>query len=601
MQSKKFTVRMKPFCEESLYSFILRFANGNGISFLKFWNAVKKPGSHFVEMGDVGVLNFAPINVIDPLKMASLTGLDVEDIFKMSFYYAIKKFCGNSKVERARFFSGMLRNKLYYCPNCLREDLYHRLLWGIKGIYKCIFHNTELISKCPNCNKNIKLKDLYELSICPYCKYKLENAKSIAVSSESELQYQKWMHDAFNTLLSRYSSELKPSQIAMRSLFIINRQKLIFDRDFVEKTLYNKRMLPTLLQHARESLSNKRTLHISFILSVLYENNISMKEFLNIKIPNDFTISVKNKVSLKKDEVCCIAPWCKNYMKKESLVKTGTTFKRRNNGDIYKYYLICPECGCEYAFDENDELKERTYFIRNYYLINNLTKQELGLKGLAERTGLSQEMLRRCLAYFQSRGIFIGECNRKNYDIDELILYRFIKAIKDGIHINEIKKWSVWEGYNHFLFYRYYKDVAKEINTHRDKNEEKCEEGEDEKQNFIQNVLKKMINKNIDITIKSVCKEVHVCPETLRNWGCSNIIIQAKSEQKNIRIEELKSSTYKKVEQFFNKNHGQIIVSEELYKFIGIRRDILWRFAPEITSSLSNACREHNKIVRNII
>lgn len=600
MESQKFTVRIKPFPGESLYSFIMRFARDNGISFLKFWDYVKQSGSHFVQMNDVGLLNFAPVNVIDPFKMASLINLSVEDIFKMSLYYAIKRFCGDGNVERARFFSGMLRDKLHYCPDCLHESHYHRLLWSIEGINKCIFHDTDLINKCPNCNKEMKLKDLSELGTCPYCGYSLDKGKSILEMKDAGLPNQKWLYDAFNTLISTSNADIEPSQIAIRVLFILNRQKPTFNRDVVEEAISNKWVLPTLLQHARESLSNKRTLHISFILSVLYQNNISMGEFLSIKVPGKFISSLRNKPVLKKDEVYCIAPWCKNYMKNGLLVKTGTSFKRKENGEIYKYYLICPECRCEYAFDGNNELKERTYFIKSYYMLNNFSKQDLGLKRLSQKTGLSQDMIRRCLSYFESRGMFVGECNRKSYNIDEMLLHEFIKAVKTGTNINEIKEWPVWESYYHFLFYRYHKDVAIEISMREYRMGISCEETTGGRQKFIRDTLKRMINDNVHITIKSICDEINVCPQTLRNWDCNPLIANAKSEQKEIRLNEIKNNLYKKVDEFFNKNCERIIVSEELYKYIGIKRNILWRSAPEITSYLSVTCREHNKIVRKI-
>lgn len=599
MVENRFTVRIRPYTGESLYSFMLRFAEENGISILKLWNMIKKTRSHLVQLADAGVLNFVPINMIEPLKMAYMTGLAVEDIFGMSFYYLLKKFCGNSKIERSRFISEILRDTFNYCPKCLHESPYHRLLWSVKNVNICIKHRNPLINRCLHCNQEIMIKDLHGFRTCPYCGNELWENEIFTPLDTEEFKRQSWVYNTFDKLITNSDIKVEPNDMAIRILFILNKAQSIFDREVIQNSLNGREMLPTVLQHARESLSNKRTMHLSFILSVLYENNTSIDKFLNMKVPEDFIASIRNKTTLKKDEVCCIAPWCKNYMKKGMLVKTGTSFKRKNDGDVYKYYLICPECGCEYAFDENNELKERTHFIESYHLLNNFTKQELGLKRLSEKTGLSQEMVRRCLSYFQSRQVFTGEFNRKTYEVDELLLHKFIKAIKSDIRINEIKKWPIWESYNHFLFYRFHKDVIKELNTNACGKHIELKEAVNERQIFIKNTLERMLKQDSEITIKNVCKEAGVCAETLRYWGCNPLIAQIKDKQREEKILELKNRVHIMVDKYLLENSDDIITSDGMYSYIGIIRNVLWRYSPELTAYIGHTLNEHNKKLRN--
>lgn len=601
MFENRFTVRIKPQDGESLFSFMLRFSVENGINFFTLWNMVKKTRSHFIQSDDIGGMNFVPINMIEPLNMAYLTGIENEEILKMSFYYLIKKLCGKSNIDRSRFISNMLRDTFCYCPKCLEENPYHRLLWSIRDVSICVKHNMPLVYKCPNCNKEIKIKDLHGFETCPYCSYELLNTPIPEDVGDIDLKWQIWLDNTYKSLLSISNIGIQPHDIATKLLYILNKNQPNFQREVVESSLNVRAKLPSLLQYSRESLSNKRTLHLSFILSILYENNISIEEFLNLYVPNDFVASIRNKKSYKVNQVSCLAPWCKNYMKKGLLVKTGTSLKKRSDGEVYKYYLLCPECGCEYAFDKEDKLNERTYFISGYTYLNKFSKQELGLIRLSEMIGFSQDMLRRCLSYFESRAMFVGECNRKVYFVDELLLHKFIKAVKEDIKINEIKKWSVWESYNHFLFYRYHKDVMMEINSHSHKKYQMPVEDKNYRLDFISNTLENMVQQGKLITIKNVSEEVGVCSETLRYWGCNSLIAQIKEKQRKKRIIELKSRVRVMVDNYLLVNNGSKITSDGIYAYIGIRRNILWRSSPKLTTYIGNVLKKHNKAIYNKI
>ena len=349
MPIKKFTIRVKPFLGESLFSFMLRFSKQNGISFLNLWKNIEKQGSHFIQVNDIGVLNYVPINIIDPTMIAKVCGLEVNEIYKMSFYYLLKKFCGERKVERSRFMSGLLGKEYYYCPLCLKEKPYHRLLWAVNEIKVCHIHKIELMNKCNSCHKIIVMKEINELNICPYCNSKLDKKiNSFNYMDNPAVFQQMWYYNALEKLISPFDLKMKPEEIALKVLYILNNCNPIFNRDKVKVSLADKEnKLPTLLQQIRKTIYYKRTLHVKYLLSILYENNISVSEFLELKIPKTFIDSIQEKAISKKDKAYCLAPWCSNYNKNGSLIKTGTSFKRKTNGDNLKYYLVCPNCGCD--------------------------------------------------------------------------------------------------------------------------------------------------------------------------------------------------------------------------------------------------------------
>lgn len=83
-------------------------------------------------------------------------------------------------------------------------------------------------------------------------------------------------------------------------------------------------VLPTLLQHARDSLSQQRTLHLSFLLNILNKHYHSINEFLEITVPDCFVESViQGGVVRRTDHLSCLAPWCNGYQRPGTLVKTG--------------------------------------------------------------------------------------------------------------------------------------------------------------------------------------------------------------------------------------------------------------------------------------
>lgn len=109
-----------------------------------------------------------------------------------------------------------------------------------------------------------------------------------------------------------------------------------------------------------------------------------MNEFLQTTVPDSFFKSVRQGVVRRAEQLSCLAPWCNGYQRPGTLVKTGTTLKRRKSGETLLYYLACTECGCEYAIDD-------------------VGAPLSGIKELARSIGFTEDRTRRCLAYFCTR------------------------------------------------------------------------------------------------------------------------------------------------------------------------------------------------------
>ena len=176
------------------------------------------------------------------------------------------------------------------------------------------------------------------LGVCPYCGSSLAASEAQPIDDDQREQ-QTWMNQALCTLLEVSNHHIEPQEVAMRLLYLLCGGKPHFDRSVAEAELPS--VLPTLLQHARDSLSQKRTLHLSFLLNTLHDHRFSMHEFLQTTVPDSFINSVRQGVVRRAEQLSCLAPWCGGYQKPGTLVKTGTTVKQRKSGEKLLYYMAC--------------------------------------------------------------------------------------------------------------------------------------------------------------------------------------------------------------------------------------------------------------------
>lgn len=429
-----------------------------------------------------------------------------------------------------------------------------------------------------------------DLDTCPHCRYRLSSA--IAKYEDIDWIQQVWLHDSLNTLLTISYNHLNPADIATSLLYVLGGCYDTFDRKAVECALPSSIKLPTLLQYARDSLAQKRTLHLSFLLSVLFVHNVRMNEFLNLKVPQSFVNSLHKERTRRNEQLSCQAPWCSGYCLPGTLVKTGTTLKRCTSGEIYRYYMACMECGCEYAVDEHGDLRERTYFIDGYRVLSQVHLPITSMKSVARQNNMTEDKLQRCIAYFATRRSL--DMPDRLLTINPNLLEKYVDAIRSGQTIKNIQTWPDWSSYNEFLLYRYHSEVIKELIVQKRPRPSKRA---DRSQNWV--VIKKAVNSLLDadrdITIATVCEIVGVCPETIRNWGCNEFIADMKSKQRGIRLAQRNHNLYQKVEDYLAQKLEQHVKAGEVYQELGILRNVLWRNTPEITAYISERLRSHNK------
>lgn len=74
-------------------------------------------------------------------------------------------------------------NDTQFCPLCLQERAYHRLIWIPKSVAVCLKHRCLLVYKCPNCEYSLNVQSLLE-SRCRICGLSLTLIEPLSVAHD---------------------------------------------------------------------------------------------------------------------------------------------------------------------------------------------------------------------------------------------------------------------------------------------------------------------------------------------------------------------------------------------------------------------------------
>lgn len=590
----KLTVRFKPFKDEALTSYFGRLSKENGLRVLPLLNSIKEIENDYIQLSEISIIDKVPFKHINYNKLEKMLGIKIDFLLKNTFYNFMERFGDSNEVERARFVSGILRNDFYYCPKCLEEKMYYRLIWMIEGIEVCDKHICKLLIRCPHCNHKIKYEEIINLGICDNCGEKLSGDIHKEIFDINYSSYQTYLYESWNKLMYSEYSKMNSQEIAYKILYILNKKKNVFNREVFKGGDKEKYFLQMILQYARGTTKTKRILHISSVIKVLFKNEISIEDFLNLQVPDKFVALIKEKKENKLAKVSCMAPWCKNYKVNGLLVKTNTTYKKLANDNALLYYMYCPECGCEYAYDENGNLVERTSFIDGFNHLNNTWSNDISLENLAYRNCMTEDKIKRLLSYFNTRGMYLK--NEESIVLKEDLINVFINEIKKGNNLKIIMNLKCWSGYREYLLYRFHKEIMLVINMKKIvRNKEIMVENKSQK---VFAVLEELLKTDTPITLSKVCSILKVYPETIRYWKCNKLIADYKTKQKYNGMLKNREIIKEKVGFYIEENKTCCINTKNLYKYLGVQRNVLWRSYPELTADITNKVSKHNKLMQ---
>ncbi|OPH56197.1 hypothetical protein BC351_28940 [Paenibacillus ferrarius] len=589
---KKYPIKRRIAHDESLLSYLISVADSHGVDILILLEMIKLNEKFRMHSGDLKRVDFYPGSIINLDKLCYVTSLKHYEINNSTFTNVINIFNESAKGESCRVLNNMIRENLFYCPDCLKNSKQLSLLWKIDGINMCFEHRCKLLSTCCQCLEPIKYKNIRVINHCPHCSKKLSDVKTDKDISENELNYQEWLIDNWKYLLNYSGNRLSSSETALRILYVLNEQQNKYSKELVKMNGYQGR-LEQLLQCARGTLTKKKAVHISMLLSTLYSQGIHIKDFLKLTLPTEFIDSLHEKsIGHWASTNSCIAPWCLNYGKKGLLIATGS-MNSVKRGKALTYYMACPECGCEYALDSEKHLVERTYFIHAFTILEKINISKLTWPEKEKVMGLKRDRIRRVLAYFQSRRTFAYECIDCIPAIDNQLLQLLVDKIQQGTDIQEIRFWQQWINYDQYLLYRFHHKVISILITNpylqkSGKNSDPCFK------KLITATCEEFLKNNININLPSVSLAAGTSSTTIRSKDCSDVVISFRIKQTEHRREKLIQEIEQKVIAYFDKHVGEKIFSQKLYAAINVQYPYLKLHAFWLAEKIEQMRKEHN-------
>ncbi|MEC0105360.1 TniQ family protein [Paenibacillus taichungensis] len=446
---------------ESLFSYLLRTAYNNGISILLLMNMIRKNEKYLLHKGDIRRIDYYPESVFDLKKLTQLAGISQSDIHKSTFANVLNAFGYSANGEKARLMQNMIRETLYFCSQCLKEGYGYNLMWKIEGIHHCHKHNQKLLNLCSHCHQEIGYDQIVALYHCPLCNYLLIDSYNNCKEEEiGNIVYQQSLQTNLIQLIEKRGC-FEVQSLAQKLLFIMNSSQPIYDADVVKKSIHGY-SLTHLLQYARNTIVAHKNIRLLFILKILHDNNMDINSLHNMELPSSFVESLLEGNSIQWTRgFTCVAPWCKEKGQPNSLTSTSSKHARKA-GEKLSHYLVCKECFCEYAFNKERTLVERTSFIAAYDVINRCDLSSMTWPEKIKCFSMNRERIRRASAYFNVR-LMGSRAGQTQNQIDCSLLQKFVSALREGKQLADIRYWSIWDGYEQYLMHRYHPVVMREL------------------------------------------------------------------------------------------------------------------------------------------
>lgn len=596
----RFLVRTNPHLGESFSSYLQRVSKLNYINPHDIWRLFIREDTHYPQSSFSAALDICPENIIELDEFASALNLKRFQLENLTFAPVFQKFgIPLESIHSSRILSNITENYRRYCPKCLEESPYYKLVWQIAEIKFCPTHNIELLSECKQCKKSTPiLPSNCEIGVCPKCNWNFKNGIShVYQLNPKDLRIvEDWTY-----LLDPSTDKLKltpgltyEQSLASRLLYILNSRDLEINR--AERT-----RLSSIRQIARNTKVRQTYIHLNSILHFVRKCNITLEEFFKLEVPESYVNSLLEQKKKMVDSYYCIAPWCSHYKIPGSLERTSTSIKVLKSGDKQKYYMYCSDCGTEYCISKNDNsITERGNSINfAWNTVRNELSADCSFTELSRRIGVSEDKLRRALIFLLSNHLV----NRQLVPLvtplshDHKILTDIKRLIEMGIPAKSIKQ-KLHLNYNDFLFYWLSREIrlAKIIGIR--KKPDKLH-NIDERVILFENAINELTTENIPITIGSVCNKLNIAPETLRYWGFLDKLKDCKALQRKNNEKQFEENIISRTEEILDDalSRGETISSENLYKMLGVKRTVLVRRFPHLTQFIHSKLMATNKLI----
>jgi DNA-binding transcriptional MerR regulator len=98
-----------------------------------------------------------------------------------------------------------------FCPACLREAAYHRLIWMPLAVSACLKHRCLLMNRCQRCSRAVSIQDIVETE-CGRCGDHLAETELISLENDAGLSFQHILQSWFMENITPDGPHLLPQE-----------------------------------------------------------------------------------------------------------------------------------------------------------------------------------------------------------------------------------------------------------------------------------------------------------------------------------------------------------------------------------------------------
>jgi ribosomal protein S27E len=359
MKVEQFTIRIKPYDGESLSSFLLRADEKNRVDYRAIIDILNRDVYISMRKKYIDRLDRLPNRVIDINKLSILLGISVKHLESLSFTPIYRYFLDKKDFDTSYRSVGLEKllekNHRRFCPQCIKETGFYKLIWQVKEIHTCNIHNISLTSRCQYCNdKQPYVWEQMTSFRCNYCNNSLvKNTAKQAKISEIEIRkYYDWMYFAEykNLHLNRIEGLNRQQSLAILFLHTLNGGGDYLDIQFVIRSA-SKNLVDGLIRLIK---GKERPIYVTLprLFEILSKINLTIRDFVNQKPSYEFVNSLFS-IHKKRELGPCLTPWCTSYNKNRTMKKVENPYYFRDR----KKFLnasVCTDCYMKYGFTKED-------------------------------------------------------------------------------------------------------------------------------------------------------------------------------------------------------------------------------------------------------
>ncbi|QIC07174.1 TniQ family protein [Brevibacillus sp. 7WMA2] len=605
--SQKFTVRPRMRKVESLTSYILRVGTANYFDYKRILKMVNTKRNNKDIWRRTFRFDVFVDGRIDMFRLSKLLKISEYEIQSMTFMPLVNKLIEEGHYTSEQILIALPKlieiNKRYFCPLCLKEQGYYKLLWQVKEIDMCNIHLCRLQSSCQNCMElQPYISENLAIMQCKYCHSKLTTQGIQKIEDEKEINYQSEKYIKWNYMLNK-KSRIAPRITGVPSDKIIS-YSILYAANAPEEE-YNFRKIKSKIREdyihriIRFVNGEDSPQHVTFpqLINILEALQISIHDFAQLKVPPIFIRSIpKNQDTRNKH---CLTPWCSSYKTNVTMRKIEHISHLQEKKIRYYNAHVCTNCFMKYGINaETEEWQQVGNRIVKIELVRDLLNFGINRKQIHRDTKIPEKELTEIFGYLVQHKLLRSDlCEQYTPTNQPEDLVSVFKQLinESGTLFKNAKKmfgmsrseyfyyFSSKKVQYYFLFESYedkkrYKRVSKGIWTDR-----------------VLKELKEFKQKDQEISIKYIAASLNCTPELLGIYGLREIIDKAREEQRKCRLSRLEIEYRTKIDRYFDQceinNKG--ILFKDIYELIGRRQTYIKEYMPKLSEWISTQVKNY--------